>query len=93
MFSSRDSFLTLRTENAVRMDITDTLWRRNHLNQNQDALLASTGKDIIARLSRFFSDDPIVQRLDVIVVHLPVPAHQRATAARRGVPQGKREGQ
>lgn len=65
MFSSRDSFLTSRAENAVRMDITDTLWRRNHLNQNQDELLASTGKDIIARLSRFFSDDPVVQRLDI----------------------------
>ncbi|MGZ3740501.1 MAG: hypothetical protein ACXVB9_14065, partial [Bdellovibrionota bacterium] len=65
MFSSRDSFLTSRTENAVRMDITDTLWRRDHLSENQDDLLATTGKDIIARLSRFFSDDPVVQRLDI----------------------------
>jgi hypothetical protein len=65
MFSSHDAFLTARIEIAVRMDITDTIWRHSHMNENQDELLASSGKDVIARLSRYFSDDPVVQRLDI----------------------------
>jgi hypothetical protein len=65
MLTSRDSFIATRLANAVRMDISDTLWRNEHMTERQEQLMKSMGKDIVNRLSQYFTRDPILQRLDV----------------------------
>lgn len=65
MLISRDSFISTRTMTALRMDISETLRRRNSLSQSQADLILVSGRDLISRLSRYFSEDPVVQRQDV----------------------------
>lgn len=79
MLISRDSLIGLRTATAVKMDFADTIRRRESMSQAQEELLLSMGKDIIARLSRYFSDDPVVQRLDVSQATPIAEANLKAT--------------
>lgn len=65
MMTSRDSFIFNRVVNAVRMDITDTLWRSEHINARQSDVLRQYGKDMIAKLGAMFSQDPTLKRMDI----------------------------
>ena len=78
MLNSRDSFIANRIASAVRMDISDTLWRNEKLDDRQEQVLKVMGKDVITRLSRYFNNDPILQRLDVAQA---APIHEQNVSA------------
>ena len=78
MLSSRDSFIANRIANAVRMDISDTLWRNEELDDRQQKVLRVLGKDVVIKLSRYFNNDPVLQRLDVAQAE---PIHLQNLAA------------
>ncbi len=65
MLVSRDTFISTRFRSAVRMDVSDTLWRMQKLNKNQKEMLQVQGKDVIQKLTMFFSQDPVLTGLDI----------------------------
>ncbi len=78
MLTSRDSFIGNRLGNAVRMDITDTLWRQEHLSARQEELMKANGQEIVTKLSQYFTRDPILQRLDIAQAY---PIHEQNLTA------------
>jgi hypothetical protein len=65
MLISRDSLIANRFNQAVRIDISQAIWENQHVTDWQTNLLKTLGKDVVMRLSNYFSDDPVIQGLDI----------------------------
>ena len=65
MLVSWDNFFGTRMQTALQADLSDTLWRKNSLNDAQRQYLLSAGPDIVSKLSGYFTNDPVAERTDL----------------------------